>query len=865
MKLSELKFNITYNSYENDVVNEFYLKALSPSTGYDRVSAYFDSKILSLYSRGLEKIYKNDGKIRFIFSQQLTEKDYQLMLDGYKKRTDEILLNNYNKNKITEADKLRLSNLAFLIEKNIVDIKIGFTKAGILHDKFGIITDEEENQIYFRGSNNETVAAIESNHESFEVSCSWNDERLENIKIEESRKKFDNMWNDTTTGMRVIEIPEIIKIEIMKYYDGVLKLEQDIYCHNSLFADLDSNNKLIVKNELTKLIDFDRDYDYKNYIKKYVEEIKNKIIYFRDELNYIDMEKIINKFEKSAEYNDYHFTVSLKLKNYIKNNNIEIEKRKELGKLIKKKDTIVYQKFLEFNSIVNGQLERKLREKQLWDAFFITKMIKSANFSVPGAGKTSIVYGAFSYLNSDIINEIDKIIVVGPKNSFKSWKDEFYACFGMKKDLSLLNIQDKKYRNSSERISALRFESQSNNLILINYDMLVTLEDVLKEIINNRTMLVFDEVHKVKSVTGIWSSIALSISKNAKYKVILTGTPIPNSYVDLYTQLNILFTNEYNTFFKFTPSDLKKTDDTIAMKINDAIYPFFCRTTKKDLNIPLPNNDDKVIVEMTDKEQKLFSLLRKKYSKSGLALYIRLMQAATNPKLLLKQLDNNDLSILLGSEEDENDENIIYTSEHINKLSNFDSDEKKLIESIDMTSKFWEGIKLIKRLVSEKKQVLVWGIFINTIDRINEELSKIGISSKIIYGATNLDDREKIIDEFKNKEFSVLITNPHTLAESVSLHKECHDSIYFEYSFNLTHMLQSRDRINRLGLSENQYTQYYYLFLKSIIEDEDSIDLKTYDRLKEKEELMIKSIEGELIESINFDMMDDIKRILTQN
>lgn len=75
-------------------------------------------------------------------------------------------------------------------------------------------------------------------------------------------------------------------------------------------------------------------------------------------------------------------------------------------------------------------------------------------------------------------------------------------------------------------------------------------------------------------------------------------------------------------------------------------------------------------------------------------------------------------------------------------------------------------------------------------------------------------------------------------------------------------MLQSRDRINRLCLLENQYTQYYYLVLKSINPDEDSIDLKTYNRLEEKKDIMLKSIEGELVESINFDIIDDIKAIL---
>jgi hypothetical protein len=72
------------------------------------------------------------------------------------------------------------------------------------------------------------------------------------------------------------------------------------------------------------------------------------------------------------------------------------------------------------------------------------------------------------------------------------------------------------------------------------------------------------------------------------------------------------------------------------------------------------------------------------------------------------------------------------------------------------------------------------------------------------------------------------------MAESVSLHKSCHDAIYFEYSFNLTHLIQSKDRIHRLGLPENQYTQYYFLYLTNEEGGEDSIDLRTYNRLQEK-------------------------------
>lgn len=860
MKLSDLQFETNYNSYEDDVVDDFYIKALNYASNYDRVSAFFDSKILALYASGIENIYKNNGKIRFIFSQQLSENDYEEMKSGYMKRCEELLIGQLNNDELTPDERTRLSNLSFLIEKGIVDIKIAFTKAGILHDKFGLIYKDDDT-VFFRGSNNETVAAIRSNHESFEVSCSWNDEPLEKKKIEHAINSFDEMWNDLTYGMKVIEIPEIVRNEIIKYSGGQLVLEKDINFDNCVLADITDDNKLIVRNNLDFEYDFDKDYDYRNYIKFYVIKNENNIMFFRDDLNYILMEKIISYFDNSSSYNNYKFNVSKKLRNYINSRNLQIDKRKELGKLIKNKDSLVLNDFTKFSNIVNNEMERELRSQQMWDAFFIKEMKKSANYSVPGAGKTSIVYGAFSYLNSTFINKVKRIIMIGPKNSFKSWKDEFLACFESKKQLKMLNIQDKCFKSQSDRIKALRFDSENANLILINYDMLPSLTDVLCEIINSDSLLVFDEVHKVKAIGGVWASAALKVCKNAFYKVILTGTPIPNSYVDLYNQLNILFTDEYKTFFKFSPSELSKATERTAERINEYIYPFFCRTTKKQLNVPSPNDDIKIISEMTLDEQNLFSLIWKKYNHNGLELYIRLLQASTNPKLLLKGIDKSIISSILESEEDEleNTEGIDYSK--FNHVVN-DEDLYSLIDKIDMTSKFWNGIDAIKKLVGENKQVIVWGIFIDTIDRIFSELEKLGISSRIIYGATPLEERESIIESFKSKEFQVLITNPHTLAESVSLHHTCHDAIYFEYSFNLTHMLQSRDRINRLGLPENQYTQYYYLFLSNPNTDEDSIDFKTYNRLEEKKNIMLNSIEGNFIYSIDFNIIDDLKKIL---
>ena len=54
-------------------------------------------------------------------------------------------------------------------------------------------------------------------------------------------------------------------------------------------------------------------------------------------------------------------------------------------------------------------------------------------------------------------------------------------------------------------------------------------------------MLVVDEAHNIKKIGGTWSDAALNLSKISHYKVILTGTPMPNDFTDFYNYLEFLF------------------------------------------------------------------------------------------------------------------------------------------------------------------------------------------------------------------------------------------------------------------------------------------------------------------------------------
>ena len=111
------------------------------------------------------------------------------------------------------------------------------------------------------------------------------------------------------------------------------------------------------------------------------------------------------------------------------------------------------------------------------------------------------------------------------------------------------------------------------------------------------------------------------------------------------------------------------------------------------------------------------------------------------------------------------------------------------------------------------------------------------------------DTREAIIKEFHNpnSEFKVIIANPFAVAESISLHKACHNAIYIERSFNCAHFIQSKDRIHRYGLAQNIETHYYYLV------SENTIDTVIDERLSEKEQRLL-----DIIESMPIPLFDNV-------
>ena len=621
--------------------------------------------------------------------------------------------------------------------------------------------------------------------------------------------------------------------------------------NDNLTLQFENDNLVLVSSSM--ISNLKRNRVYKLKLKRYVSRDKteeNKL-FFRKEIGYIKYKKIIEIIEKYSSKNNIDFHVSKEVEEYIQKREIYINERSRVGLGIKSQTEEILEKYNSYRAVIDSQMIRKLREKQAWDSFFMFAMRKSANFSVPGSGKTSSVYGVFSFLSYKGL--VDKIVMIGPRSSFISWKDEFYNCFGNKRKLELFNIQD--YSNSRDKKNALLYKAvHKKNLLLFNYESLDSILEEVKNIIDDKTLLVFDEVHKVKNPNGKRAKNALKISYNARYTIALTGTPLPNSYLDIKNLLHILYHEEYNDFFGFGDAQLRIPSEYDIENINKKIKPFFCRTTKKQLEVPEVNPDIILPCKLSDKENKIFNILLLKYAKNKLALIIRLLQLESNPKMLLKAISENqeDFSAILDTTSDPEDIDYV----------DYSQDIKDLINSFGKTEKFNSCIQQVKQLNSEGKSVIIWCIFVDSIRQLASQLEKEGISAGVIFGSTSEEERKNILNKFKEKEIDVLITNPHTLAESVSLHSVCHDAIYYEYSYNLVHLLQSKDRIHRLGLKEGQYTQYY--FLQSIFVTRDgfeySLDQKIYQRLLEKEKIMLDAIDEDILESLG-SIEDDIEVI----
>lgn len=822
----------TYNSNE-DIANDFYNLVLSESVSYQRVSGFFSCRALAMYATGLDRLTDAGGRVRFIISTEISHDDFLQIHNGYQLR-DAAHISDMEL--LSPLEKKKLGNLAYMISQGQADVKFGLRESGLFHSKWGYFEDKSSDTIYFIGSNNETASGISNNFEDFDVDVSWDTSKNVRERILQKKEQFELLWDDKFADVKVVSADDIT-YDMLKDYDVghiqslpgreidalVLEKKQD----RIVFVD-HTKAQVLKKRSFSRRIQF--------YLDKYN---PNQL---KEGLNYRQIESLISSCTQYAKQHEIKFYVGDALQEYIANEKYSIREYQRAGLTLKSHSPYWDEKYKLFRAAVQREIVRSLKEEQIRAAFYFYVEKRAANFSVPGSGKTATMLGVFAYLNRSPRPVITRMLVICPLNAFDSWKDEFHAEFDGRKELRIVTVQ--------QGVQTLYARWASANLVLVNYEALQS-DDVLKVLLSGlsldggKTMLIFDEVHRIKGIEGKRAQAAKLLTPNTEYRYVLTGTPIPNGYIDIWNFLHLLYNDEYDSFFGFTQSDLKDPDNQIVANINNHLSPFFWRTNKQKLGVPKPEPDCLLTVAASAEQSRLAKLIYDS-EPNPLVVMIRLIQLSTNPSLLEEGLTRDDFYDMgIGDDETDSILNKLHhtlVQKRLEKISDIDASNL-------VSPKFTKGINLVRDIVNRQRKVVIWALFVDTIDKINEALQHQGIASAVVYGATPSEERERIISTFKSKDsdIQVLITNPNTLGESMSLHETVHDAVYFEYNYNLTFMLQSRDRIHRLGLEQGQKTRYWYLMTVSNNQYGNFIDEKIYKRLEEKRDRMLTAIDSGIL------------------
>jgi len=504
-----------------------------------------------------------------------------------------------------------------------------------------------------------------------------------------------------------------------------------------------------------------------------------------------------------------------------------------------KEEAVLGEGFYAFKKFVET-LPRKLKSHQLKAAFHFYILRNGANFSVPGSGKTTTILSVYEKLRTE--GKCNVLFIVGPPSCFQPWQNEFIETLGRKPDSLILSGGNKSFRKSEY------YRSSENTYELYLSTFHTALNDY-KDIVrffsqvNINVFLIIDEAHYIKQLGGSWANSLLEIGKKATFKGVLTGTPIPKSYKDVFNLFDFLWEENsplsHDDKIQINIWEKGKKNEEIKALLHAHIGPLFYRVRKKDLGLIPAIFHPPIVVKMKEVEKSIYDLVKSKIIELNQSDYfknedvliklwkgrmIRLRQSASYPKLLLSAIEGYN-------------EKLIDDSDLRSKIKNYDK--------IEVCGKLEALHDLVLSLRKEGKKILIWSNFIKTLQLIKVHFNSLGERAELIYGKTPVrkDDstliceektREDIRDEFldMNSGLDILIANPAACAESISLHKSCFHAIYYDLSYNSAQYLQSLDRIHRVGGSELNVANYYFL------QYEDSVDQDIKKNLEAKAQKM---------------------------
>lgn len=403
-----------------------------------------------------------------------------------------------------------------------------------------------------------------------------------------------------------------------------------------------------------------------------------------------------------------------------------------------------------------------------------------ANFSVPGAGKTRVGLAIFEALQH--AGDVERVLVVCPKSGYEAWQTENVECFARPLRMQVLTS------NIAPDTEAL----------LVNYERLKSsLNMIARWLIASPSLLVLDEAHRMKlGADGVYGSACMALGPRARRRLILTGTPAPNGARDLENLLG----------FVWPGYGRQAVTQAVAggnlVQASRVLRPLFTRTTKAELGLP-PVTVTQRPLQLPPLHAEIYEALIGLYSARAATsqddfqalgrILVYLLMAAVSPALLKVGTTRY--------------EPLAY---QVPPLPIPDgsplTDLMRDLPSYEMSPKYREALAIVADNATgpTPRKTLVWSTFIRSVNTLQQILKE--FNPAVVHGSS--DNREDEIARFRQDPGClVLISNPATLGEGISLHHSCHDAVYVDRDFAAGRFLQSLDRIHRLGLAPNAETR----------------------------------------------------------
>ena len=449
-----------------------------------------------------------------------------------------------------------------------------------------------------------------------------------------------------------------------------------------------------------------------------------------------------------------------------------------------------------------------------------------AYFMEMGCGKSKVLIDNIYWLWQQ--KEIDTAIIVAPKGVYMNWKNnEIPIHLPDDIDADIYLWKANPTRNEKKKLAEGATKRDKFRILLMNVESFVTKKaPVFLESFTHRSefMLAIDESTTIKNIKAKRTKAIMKFGGTAKYKRILTGSPITQSPLDLYSQCAFLSTSllGYDSYWSFQGRfAIIKQQRMGNMSFNQVVgyknldeltkkLKFFAhRTTKKEaLDLP-----DKIY---TTRQVDLTSTQIDQYisMKKTSVIYLEDGNMVSAPEVMTRLLRLQQL--LCGY------------------LVNDDG------ETIELAN---NRIKVMMEVIEEMDgKVIIWSRFRYDIKKIKNELCKAYGSGSVVtyYGDTSQEDRDSAIHNFQtNPETRFFVSNAQTGGRGITL-TAASNVIYYSNDFNLESRKQSEDRCHRIG----QHKPVLYVDLVC----PNTVDVHIVKSLLQKDKIANKTLGEEVLE-----------------